>query len=203
MWHDYDNAYRMATNLYREFFTDNPHRYLKPEDDGVDVPEGAIIADVGGAEGLFGMTFIDRIKKLYVFESEPHWISKLEKTFAPFKDKVVIVQGTVGDRPEDIRLDDYFADKEKPTVVKMDIEGYEPFALNGMTDLINSDDPLTMLICTYHRQSDWNDFYGRLHERFTITSSEGYFWFMPDPMPPFFRHGVMRAVKNTSKETNA
>ena len=185
----------MATNLYREFFTDNPHRYLKPEDDGVDVPEGAIIADVGGAEGLFGVLFIDRCKKLYVFESEQSWINLLEKTFAPYKNKVAIVKGTVGNRNEDIKLDDYFVDKEKPTFVKMDIEGYEPFALDGMKKIINSDDPLTMLICTYHRQSDWDNFYELLHEKFTITSSEGYFWFMPDPVPPFFRHGVMRAVK--------
>ena len=194
-----ESAYRMADGLYREFFTDNPHRYLNPEKDGIDVPEGAVLADVGAAEGLFGLLFIDRIKKLYLFECEDRWIELLKKTYAPYMNKVEIVKGTVGDRPENIKLDDFFKNKEAPTFVKMDIEGYEPSALRGMKRILKETYPLTMLICTYHRQDDFDTFSQMLQDDFTITSSDGYFWHMPDPMPPFFRRGVLKAVKKTSR----
>lgn len=197
MSHDYDYSVMMAQALHDEFFTDNPHRYLEPEKDGVNIQEGAVLADVGAAEGLFGMMFIEKVKRLYLFESDDYWIDKLKRTFAPYKNKVEIVKGYVGDGPHDIKLDDFFKDKEPPSFVKMDIEGHEPFCVNGMQSLIASEFPLTMLICTYHRQGDWDYFYELLHERFNITSSSGYFWSMPDPVPPFFRHGVMRAVKKT------
>lgn len=195
-----DAALDSAGALYHEFFEDSPHRYLEPEKDGIDVPEGAVLADVGAAEGLFGMLFVERCKKIYLFESEQCWIDLLKKTFAPYMDKIEIVKGTVGDGPSDIKLDDFFKDKEPPTFVKMDIEGYEVAALKGMTEIIHSNNPLSMLICTYHRQSDWDDFYELLHDRFEITSSPGYFWHMPDPFPPFFRHGVMRARKKMENE---
>lgn len=195
MAYDYDLALLMAKGLYGEFFTDTPHKYLEPEKDGVDVPNGAVLADVGAAEGAFGMMFIDRCRKLYLFDNEQYWIENLRKTFAPYKDKVEIVKGTVGDGPNDIRLDDFFKNKEAPDFIKMDIEGYEPFAVRGMEGLLRSDNPLTLLICTYHRQGDWDYFYDMLHEKFNITSSSGYFWNVPDPAPPFFRRGVMRAVK--------
>ena len=195
MSENYDASFSLARNLYREFFEDSPHKYLEPEKDGVDVPEGAVLADVGAAEGLFSMLFVERCKKVYLFENDQNWIERLQKTFAPYMDKVEIVRGTVGNGPNDVNLDSFFKDKEPPSFIKMDIEGYEVEALRGMDGIINSDSPLSMLICTYHRQSDWDDFYGLLHERFDITSSPGYYWHMPDPFPPFFRHGVMRARK--------
>ena len=197
---DYNTALGSANLLHWEFFEDSPHRYLEPEKDGIDVPEGAVLADVGAAEGLFAMLFVERCKKIYLFESDKRWITLLEKSFAPYRDKVEIVEGTVGDGPSDIKLDDFFKDKEPPTFVKMDIEGYEVVALRGMNDMIHSEAPLSMLICTYHRQSDWDDFYELLHDRFDITSSSGYYWHMPDSCPPFFRHGVMRARKRIASD---
>lgn len=190
-------AEQIAWGLYLEFFQPSPHNYFDL-DEGFTVgsiPDGAIVADVGAAEGLFGMLLVERAKKVYLFENSSYWLPLLEKTYAPYKDKVEIVRGTVGDRAGDIRLDDFFRDKEKPTLVKMDVEGYEAAVLRGMRELLFSEDMLTLLICTYHRQEDWPNFYEYLKDHFDISSSKGYFWHMPDPMPPYFRHGVMRAVK--------
>jgi hypothetical protein len=51
-----------------------------------------------------------------------------------------------------VRLDDALAE-EHPTFIKMDIEGAEPDAIEGATQLIRRDQ-LLMAVCVYHRQSD-------------------------------------------------
>jgi hypothetical protein len=190
-------AVKYIKSVLRDIETvNNPHQYLQPEKDGFDVPEGAVLCDVGAAEGYFGVKYLDRCKKVYFFETERRWIDLLKKTCADFMHKVEIVQGAVGDTEGDILLDDFFKNREKPTFIKMDIEGAEGAALRGMKGLIEDNYPLCLLICTYHRQEDWDHFYAMLHDRFTISHSDSYYWHMLDPMPPFFRRGVMRAKKN-------
>ncbi|MCL1889272.1 MAG: hypothetical protein FWF99_02045 [Desulfovibrionaceae bacterium] len=177
---------------------DSPHTYLRPQDDGIDVPEGAIIADVGAAEGFFGIKHLDRCKKVYFFEYDYKWLRALRKTCAPHGGKVEIIEGIVGDQPGNIRLDEFFARRnEKPGLIKMDIEGAEGRALRGMAGLLADAFPLVLLICTYHRQEDWDNYYSMLHERFSINSSNGYYWHLANARPPFLRRGVMRAVKKT------
>ena len=51
-----------------------------------------------------------------------------------------------------VRLDDHLKGVN-PTVIKMDIEGYEQKALMGSRNIISSNSPL-LSICVYHRQSD-------------------------------------------------
>lgn len=176
--------------------TDSPHTYLRPQDDGVDVPQGAILADIGAAEGFFGIKYLDRCKKVYFFETDPEWLGMLRRTCAPYGDKVEIVEGFVGDQPGNINLDDFFGRRdEKPDFIKMDIEGAEGSALRSMPKLLDDTSPLTLLICTYHRQEDWDNYYAMLHDRFAITSSNGYYWHIANMQPPFLRRGLMRAVK--------
>lgn len=184
-------------NAYLTFESeDSPHTYLRPQDDGVDIPHGAILADIGAAEGFFGIKYLERCKKIYFFEGDPCWLEVLRKTCAPYGDKIEIVEGFVGDQPGNIELDKFFAQKkEKPNFIKMDIEGAEGNALRSMSGLLSDSSPLTMLICTYHRQEDWNNYYAMLHDRFKITSSNGYYWHIANMRPPFLRKAVMRAVK--------
>lgn len=186
-------SYLKETIHYLEGNT--PHRYLEPAVDGIDVPEGAILLDIGAAEGFFGIRHIEKCKKVYFFEYDERWLTYLEKTCEPFRDKIEIVRGFVGDGKNDIRLDKFFENREKPTFIKMDVEGAEGAVLRGMSNLLLSDDPLTMLICTYHRQEDWERYYEMLKNRFDIYPSSGFYWDMVDPNPPFFRRGIMRAVK--------
>lgn len=178
-----------------EIETPNPHRYLEPEKDGIDIPEGSILLDIGAAEGFLGIKYIERCKKVYFFECEEHWLKCLKKSCEPFGDKAEIVKGFVGDGTKDIKLDEFFRNREKPTFIKIDVEGAEGSVLRGMPGLLSSRDPLTLLVCTYHRQEDWDRYSEMLKDNFIISPSTGWRWHMVDPCPPYFRRGVLRAVK--------
>lgn len=185
--------YIQETLFYLEGNT--PHRYLNPEEDGIDIPEGSILVDIGAAEGFFGIRHIGKCKKVYFFECDKKWIKYLKKTCAAFPEKAEIVCGYVGDAEGEIKLDEFFRQREKPTVVKMDVEGAEGAVLRGMSGLLRGSNPLTLFLCTYHREEDWNRYVDILKDNFEIRSSSGYYWDMSDPYPPFFRRGIMRAVK--------
>lgn len=51
----------------------------------------SIVADIGTAEGIFALNIIHSVKKVYLFECDPEWIIPLEKTFAPWINKIEIV----------------------------------------------------------------------------------------------------------------
>lgn len=80
-------------------------------------------------------------------------------------------------------------------MIKMDVEGAEGAVLRGMGELLYDNNPLTLFICTYHRQEDWDRYYEMLKGRYRISHSKGYYWNVQDPHPPFFRRGIMRAEK--------
>ena len=207
LWFNYIDGHKLfwgenendAKEYYKEMIywleEDTPHRYVDVEKDGIDIPQDSILLDIGAAEGYFGIKYLDKCKKVYFFEYDEKWVEYLKKSTADYKDKVEIIKGKVGDKENyNIVLDDFFKDKEKPTVIKMDIEGAEGAVLRGMKNIIEDDSlPLTMFICTYHRQDDWDRYYEILKEHFEISSSNGYYWNMQDPKPPFFRKGMMRA----------
>lgn len=174
---------------------DTPHRYLDPLSDGIDIQEGSILLDIGAAEGYFGIRHLDKCKKVYFFEYDEKWLQYLRKTCEPFGEKVEIIEGRVGDREGEIHIDDFFEGREKPTHIKMDVEGAEGSVLRGMSKLLRGDDPLTLLVCTYHRQEDQIRYNNLLKDNFEISFSKGYYWDMQDPYPPFFRRGILRAVK--------
>jgi hypothetical protein len=67
---------------------DSPHRY---ETDNFHVQKDDIVADIGSAEGIFALSIIEKVEKIYLFESDDAWIEALQKTFEPWKDKIVIV----------------------------------------------------------------------------------------------------------------
>jgi hypothetical protein len=58
--------------------------------------------------------------------------------------------------------------------------------------------PMQLAVCLYHRQEDEVAYTDMLKEYFTLSFSSGYYWQMPDPRPPFFRHGVLRATRRPS-----
>lgn len=174
----------------------SPHLYIDENEESFGFPDNAVLADVGGAEGFFTAKYIHKISKAYIFESDPHWLAMLGKTFAAYADKVEIVEGMVGDKPGEIVLDAFFKDRPKPTFVKMDVEGSEERVLRGMDAMLRDDRlPMQLAVCLYHRQEDETLFTAMLREHFSISYSTGYYWHMPDPRPPFFRRGVLRAKR--------
>jgi hypothetical protein len=72
----------------------SPHHY---ETAGFSVAEGDVVVDAGVAEGNFALSVVERAKELYLFEPDNDWIAALEATFAPWRNKVHIVNSYVSD----------------------------------------------------------------------------------------------------------
>jgi hypothetical protein len=154
LMNNFETAYRYWKLIMEEQLPNHPHCYLV-ENSSFNIHQGDIVADIGGAEGFFCIKHLDKIKHAYIFETSESWLKLLEKTYAPYKDKVTLVNGFVGDGAGNISLDDYFKDKEKPTFFKMDVEGSEGSVLRSMNGLLRDPDlPMRLAICTYHRQED-------------------------------------------------
>jgi len=185
------------TLMMREQTPDSPHLYIAENDSAFPPPGvGAVLADVGAAEGFFTAKYIHLISKAYVFECEPVWLERLRQTFAGYERKVEIVEGMVGCREGEIKLDDFFKGKAPPTFIKMDVEGAEGRVLRGMKGLIeNTSLPMQMAVCLYHRWEDEAVFTDMLKDYFNISYSKNYYWQMLDHRPPFFRRGVLRALR--------
>lgn len=87
---------------------------------------------------MTSLEIVDKAKHVYLFEAEESWIGDLEKTFAPWKEKVTIVRKYVSDIDDDnnVRLDSFFNKSIlKPTFIKIDVEGAEMNVLNGCASL--------------------------------------------------------------------
>ena len=107
-------AVRTYRSLEEEQDLHSPHYYFF---DGLTLSENSVVADIGVAEGNFGLKIVDRVKELYLFECDAGWIEALEATFEPWKDKVHIVNRFVSDTTssDTVRLDDFSEIKVFPT----------------------------------------------------------------------------------------
>ena len=145
---------------------------------------------------------VDKVKKIYLFEPAERWQRPLNATFAPWKEKVVIVRKFLSDETNDtcVSLDDYFTgSSEVPTLLKMDIEGFEGRALRSGQGLLRAENGVRkVVVCTYHRQDDEQNLGAFLREYgFNTTPSKGYMLFVydDDVKPPYLRRGIIRATK--------
>ncbi|MGC8791329.1 MAG: FkbM family methyltransferase [Desulfurella sp.] len=152
---------------YNQYF----HPKVKPEDDDIIVDAGAYIGDT--IEEIIKQNI--NYKKIYAFEPDNENYSKLIENTKKYDnifcnkfglwnqtDKLhFISDGTVGSSITDnlneanqtidvISLDEFFKDKEKPTLIKMDIEGAELEALTGAKEIITKYKP-KLQICIYHK----------------------------------------------------
>ena len=145
-----DKAYKA---LLIEQDTESSHRYVNSDDEFM----GKTLIDVGAAEGLITLNAIEKIKFAYLFECDEQWIEALEATFAPWKEKICIIQRYISDnsKGKNLALDDFLKDKPKENLfLKMDIEGAEYSALNGASQLFSETADLDFAICTYHKKKD-------------------------------------------------
>ncbi|GBR74074.1 methyltransferase FkbM family protein [Candidatus Termititenax aidoneus] len=184
------------SSLLAEQDTASPHLYLT---DNFQAQNGDVIVDVGTAEGNFALSVIDKAQKLYLFETDKQWLEALEKTFAPWQDKVTIVNKYVSDRNNAncVTLDSFFSG-EKINFLKADIEGAELQMLNGAKNLLAKSTKLRLVLCTYHKQDDAELFNSILTaQNFKTEFSSGYMLIpgLPNFKPPYLRRGVIRATK--------
>lgn len=175
----------------------SPHRYLT---DHFSVESGDIVVDCGVAEGNFGLSIVDSVSKLYLFEPDERWMEPLCATFSPWKNKVVIIQKYLSNITDEsnLSLDDFFQDKECPNFIKLDVEGYEERLLQGAYNILSSSNLKKVVVCTYHKQEDEETLGALLRSHdYNVVPSQGYMLFIYDKNfnPPYLRRGVIRAIK--------
>lgn len=185
------------SDLSREQDIKSPHRYLT---DSFTINNDDVLADIGAAEGNFSLSVIDIAKKIYLFEYDREWDEALRATFAPWSDKVEIVNKYVSDFNDDshITLDGFYEQKKDLTFLKIDVDGAESIVLNSCNTIFNSGTPFRVALCTYHKNNDEEDFTSLLKKhQFSVTPSEGYMinYYDKKLKSPYLRRGLIRAVR--------
>ena len=182
--------------IQNEQNANSPHRYLS---ESFTVQTGDIAIDVGAAEGIFALEVIEKVSKIYLFESDSGWTEALKATFAPWRDKVEIVNKYLSDEenPSSTTVDNFFQNRKKPAFIKIDVDGAEAKVINGCRQLLSSQEHLKLALCTYHKQDDESSFSALLREKgFDISFSPGFMLFINDELrPPYFRRGVLQAMR--------
>lgn len=186
------------TNLLIEQDEDSPHRYLNEK---FNINPGFVVADVGAAEGIFSLSIINDVKKIYLFETDTEWIEALRATFCPWIDKIEIVNRFVSDKntADAISLDE-FEKREHVSFdfIKVDIDGAEDMLLKGCHEIFSETRKIKLAVCTYHNAGDELLFSNILKNyNFSVSPSLGYMVFYYDLAlsAPYLRRGLLRAIK--------
>ena len=188
---------RSYCDLMREQDRESPHRYLT---DSFTIGENDVLADIGAAEGNFSLAVIENVKKVFIFEYDQEWIDALRVTFAPWAEKVEIVNKFVSDRNDskNIRFDTFFENNKDVTFFKIDVDGAESVFLDSCDRVFNSHRPFKIALCTYHKHDDEKDFTRLLKDYgFTVSPSKGYMinYYDKKLKAPYLRRGLIRAVR--------
>ena len=160
---------------------------------------GDIFGSALAAEGIFALNEIEKIKHIFLIETDNEWIEALKETYKPWLEKITIINKFVSNIDDDtnVRLDTYFAAIEKIDLLKIDVDGAEQDLLNG-ADKTVSNKVKKLAICTYHKTNDNRDFTAYLlSKNYSLSNSHGYmlFYFDPNFEAPYFRRGLIKAEK--------
>lgn len=187
---------KAVNNLFIEQDENSPHKYFAGQKYSL---KNSAVADFGAAEGCFGLDVVEEAERVYLFEADPEWIEALERTFAPWKNKIEIVSKFIGgeDKDETITVDRFFKDKNLD-YVKADIEGAEVAMLQGGKYTFKSKVKAAE-ICAYHNVGDEEKIQNLLEQYgFSCLKSKGYLFFDAgnEPIPNCFRKGIIFGKKN-------
>lgn len=188
---------RAYSELVREQDINSPHRYLT---DSFTIGNEDVLADIGAAEGNFSLSVIENVKKIYLFEYDHEWTEALKATFAPWAEKVEIINKYVSDSDDEshVRFDTFYKEKKDITFLKIDVDGAEAIVLDSCNEVFKSPESFKVALCTYHKNNDERDFTLLLKNHgFTITPSKGYMihYYDKKMKAPFLRRGLIRAVR--------
>uniref|UniRef100_I5AW53 Methyltransferase FkbM domain-containing protein n=1 Tax=Eubacterium cellulosolvens (strain ATCC 43171 / JCM 9499 / 6) TaxID=633697 RepID=I5AW53_EUBC6 len=193
---DYDGNPIVINIVENDQYDNSPHLYMKENHQF----KGGVLIDAGVAEGNFALKYVDNADKIFLIESDKKWLNVLQYTFAPYKDKVIIVPKRLGrkDNREEITIDSIIGDNECD-FIKMDIEGSEPDALLGGIETLRKNN-IKLSICAYHQR------YDEKYIRFILESlgydtevSHGFMFFQHDDdidISLDFRRGIVYGKKN-------
>lgn len=185
-------------NYYISILTEqdvnSPHRYIE---EGFDLSQIKIVADVGCAEGIFSLELVEMVDEIHIFEVDDNWIEALKLTFKPFGDKVKFINKFVSDNNNELSLslDTYFKEK-RVDLLKVDVEGMERKVLNGSKAMFEKGSIKHALVCTYHLEDDYQILKDILEEfNFEVNHSYGYmiFYGFNNLKEPYIRRGLIRA----------
>lgn len=188
---------RAYSDLLREQDINSPHKYLT---ESFTIGNDDVIADIGAAEGNFSLSVIEKIRKVYLFEYDNEWIEALKATFAPWAEKVEIINKYVSDSDDGyhIRFDTFYKNKKDITFLKIDVDGAEAIVLNSCSEVFKTPELFKVALCTYHKNNDEKDFTLLLRNHgFSITPSKGYMihYYDKKMKAPWLRRGLIRATK--------
>lgn len=188
---------RAYCDLTREQDPDSPHRYLT---DSFPIGENDVLADIGGAEGNFSLAVVEKVKKIYLFEYDKEWIEAAKATFAPWSDKVEIINKYVSDHDDDSNLNfgTFYNERKDITFLKIDVDGAEASVLKSCDVIFRSPDKVKIALCTYHKNNDEKDFTALLKGYgFEVTPSKGYMinYYDKKMKAPYLRRGLIRASR--------
>lgn len=176
----------------------SPHRYFDTWEDLC--LEESIFVDCGAAEGIISLDIIERVKQVYLIECSEVWLEPLKATFALWKDKVVLIEKSVGniDSENICKLDTILNEKiGEKIIIKMDIEGAEKQALEGAEKiLLRNKENMYLSVCTYHLQEDYKKIKEFLEKmNYIALPSNGYvlWYFTTNLRYPYFRRCLIRA----------
>ena len=180
----------------------SPHCYFA-NSNHYPVQGGAVLADIGGAEGIFSIDILEYAKFIYIFECDKGWVEALERTFAPYHNKIQIVQKYIGDVDSDkmTTLDSFFRDKQLD-FLKADIEGYEEAMLKSSNETFKK--IKQVLLCCYHRANSEETFRKYLRKKGfknIEVNERQMIWIYSESVigipleAPYLRHGVLYAER--------
>lgn len=173
--------------------------YLKNFIDRID--SESIVADVGSYHGLYALIGANG-KKSYAFELDTSNAERIKKNVELNPDKEIILinravwdertkleintgqemDSHIGSGDEEIEtvvLDDFFADKEDPDIIKIDAEGAEGQVLHGAQTILQRSHPT--LFIEFHAGDMLQDFDYSYSELKSLLQDFGYtFSFVKD-----------------------
>ncbi|MCR5592655.1 MAG: FkbM family methyltransferase [Saccharofermentans sp.] len=160
--------------------------------------EDSILFDIGGAEGIFTVKYLERVKHAYIFECDPRWIEALTYTFKDYKDKVTVVPKYVTNYCDDehITIDKFIEDNNltaEKIFIKADVEGDECNIVNGASKILERRKDIKIALCTYHIQDHEALLTGRFKD-WKVSTTKGYmlYYYDFDFNDPYVRRGVIR-----------
>jgi hypothetical protein len=187
-----ESVQQSYTHIAAEQDPASPHRYLSKD---FIMHDGEMVIDLGAAEGNFSLMVVEKVRQLVIVEADERWLEALEKTFEPWKNKVVIIKKFVQESDGDGSVSlQTLCIEYNPDFIKMDIEGAEYKVLSAARDILKSK-KMKLAIAAYHLHEDSLRLPVLMQDLdYHISFPTGNMLFIYDRLaPPYFRKGLVRA----------
>lgn len=194
---DRDEIKSYNLSILTEQDEESPHCYFS---DKFEFEENSVFIDVGCAEGNMALEVADKAKVIVLFEGNERWMPALRATFAPYGDKVYIINKMVGDitGQKETTIDETLRNYgiHGSVYIKIDAEGNERKIIRGAEHTLKNC-KVKCACCTYHKQKDAIELTEIFKEKgFVYEFSKGYVLFKSTKLSyPYFRKGLVR-VRN-------